>query len=72
MLQEPILLLGKDHFVDVDIQIHIQGGDCIAQIYTVRQALSKSLIAYCQKHVDDQSCKGERPLQLILYLGPMV
>jgi small subunit ribosomal protein S16e len=48
-LQEPILLLGKDRFADVDIRIRVKGGGRIAQIYAIRQALAKALVAYYQK-----------------------
>ena len=43
LIKEPVLLLGKDRFADVDIRI--------------RQALSKSLVAYYQKFVDEQTKK---------------
>jgi len=56
-LQEPILLLGKDRFSDVDIRIRVKGGGHTSQIYAIRQALSKSLVAYYQKYVDEQSKK---------------
>merc|ERR1712024_391758 len=46
-LQEPVLLLGKDKFADVGIRV--KGGGRIAQIYAIRQALSKSLVAFYQK-----------------------
>ena len=48
-LQEPVLLLGKDRFADVDIRIRVKGGGHTSQIYAIRQALSKSLVAYYQK-----------------------
>ena len=48
-LQEPLLLLGKDRFSEVDIRIRVKGGGRIAQIYAIRQALSKALVAYYQK-----------------------
>merc|ERR1712073_256864 len=54
-LQEPILLLGKDRFADVDIRIRVKGGGHNSQIYAIRQALSKSLVSYYQKYVDEQS-----------------
>merc|ERR1711913_26022 len=57
-LQEPILLLGKDRFSEVDIGIRVKGGGRISQIYAIRQALSKSLVAYYQKYVDEQSKKA--------------
>merc|ERR1712055_743670 len=56
-LQEPVLLLGKDKFADVDVRIRVKGGGRIAQIYAIRQALSKSLVAFYQKYVDEQSKK---------------
>ena len=48
-LMEPIQLLGKDRFSEVDIRIRVKGGGRISQIYAIRQALSKSLVAYYQK-----------------------
>ena len=48
-LQEPLLLLGKDRFSEVDIRIRVKGGGRIAQVYAIRQALSKALVAYYQK-----------------------
>merc|ERR1712018_313800 len=57
-LQEPILLLGKERFADVDIRIRVKGGGHTSQIYAIRQALSKSLVAYYQKYVDESSKKA--------------
>merc|ERR1719392_597409 len=57
-LLEPVLLLGKDRFADVDVRIRVKGGGRIAQVYAIRQALSKSLVAYYQKYVDEQSKKA--------------
>eukprot|EP01104_Vermistella_antarctica_P003947 TRINITY_DN1434_c0_g1_i2.p1 TRINITY_DN1434_c0_g1~~TRINITY_DN1434_c0_g1_i2.p1 ORF type:complete len:147 (+),score=43.05 TRINITY_DN1434_c0_g1_i2:152-592(+) len=52
---EPILLLGRDRFADVDIRIRVRGGGYVAQIYAIRQALAKALVAYYQKFVDETS-----------------
>ena len=41
--------MGKDRFSDVDIRIRVKGGGRIAQIYAIRQALAKALVAYYQK-----------------------
>merc|ERR1712029_1058845 len=57
-LLEPVLLLGQDRFADVDVRIRVKGGGRIAQVYAIRQALSKSLVAYYQKYVDEQSKKA--------------
>ena len=40
-LMEPILLLGKDRFADIDMRIRVKGGGHTSQIYAIRQALSK-------------------------------
>merc|ERR1712168_1672818 len=56
-LLEPVNLLGKDRFADVDVRIRVKGGGRIAQVYAIRQALSKSLVAYYQQYVDEQSKK---------------
>merc|ERR1712045_998169 len=54
-LTEPVQLLGQDRFADVDVRIRVKGGGRIAQVYAIRQALSKSPVAYYQKYVDEQS-----------------
>jgi small subunit ribosomal protein S16e len=46
---EPILLLGKERFAAVDIRVRVRGGGHTSQVYAIRQAISKSLIAYYQK-----------------------
>ncbi|CAG9766689.1 unnamed protein product [Ceutorhynchus assimilis] len=56
-LQEPILLLGKDKFSAVDIRVRVNGGGHVSQIYAIRQAISKALVAYYQKYVDEASKK---------------
>merc|ERR1739848_43855 len=54
-LQAPILLLGKERFADIDMRIRVKGGGHVSQVYAIRQALSKALVAYYQKYVDEQS-----------------
>jgi len=56
-LMEPINLLGKERFSGVDIRIRVKGGGHVAQIYAIRQALSKAVVAYYQKYVDEASKK---------------
>jgi small subunit ribosomal protein S16e len=46
---EPVLLLGFHHFAGVDIRVRVKGGGFTAQIYAIRQAICKSLVAYYQK-----------------------
>ncbi|KAK2714996.1 hypothetical protein QYM36_009853 [Artemia franciscana] len=54
-LQEPILLLGKDRFSEVDIRVRVNGGGHVAQIYAIRQSIAKALVAFYQKYVDEAS-----------------
>ncbi|KAL8577729.1 40S ribosomal protein S16 [Nucella lapillus] len=65
-LEEPLMLLGAERFAGVDIRVRVKGGGHVAQVYAVRQAISKSLIAYYQKFVDEQSKKEIRDI-LIAY-----
>ena len=52
-LYEPILVLGKDKFKQVDIRIRTRGGGKVSQIYAIRQAIAKALVSYYQKYVDE-------------------
>jgi small subunit ribosomal protein S16e len=54
-VQEPILLLGSSRFEGIDIRVKVKGGGYVAQIYAIRQAISKAIIAYYQRYVDEQS-----------------
>ncbi|KAH0567630.1 40S ribosomal protein S16-like [Cotesia glomerata] len=65
-LQEPILILGKEKFAGVDMRVRVNGGGHIAQIYAIRQAIAKALVAYYQKYVDEAS-KKEIKEMLIQY-----
>lgn len=61
-LEEPIHLLGRQKFAEVDVRIRVRGGGRIAQIYAIRQALAKSLVAYTQKYIDEATKKEIRDL----------
>ncbi|KAI0435208.1 ribosomal protein S5 domain 2-type protein [Xylaria sp. FL1042] len=52
---EPLLVIGLDKFANVDIRVRVSGGGQTSQVYAVRQAISKALIAYYQKYVDEHS-----------------
>ncbi|PRP86149.1 40S ribosomal protein S16-like [Planoprotostelium fungivorum] len=56
-LQEPILILGKEKFSNLDIKIRVSGGGPVAKVYAVRQAIGKGIVAYYQKYVDEQQKK---------------
>ncbi|TMW69587.1 hypothetical protein Poli38472_001743 [Pythium oligandrum] len=61
---EPVLLLGQQRFANVDIRIRVKGGGHTAQIYAIRQAIAKSLVAYYQKFVDEASKKEIKEILL--------
>ncbi|KXS14198.1 ribosomal protein S16, partial [Gonapodya prolifera JEL478] len=61
---EPVLLLGKERFAGVDIRIRVKGGGHTSQVYAIRQALAKGIVAYYQKFVDEASKKEIRDILL--------
>ena len=63
-LMEPILLLGQEEFAGYDIRLRVRGGGYISQLYAVRLALCKALIAYQQKFVDEQSKRRVKEILL--------
>ena len=52
---EPILLVGGNKFKEVNIRVRVQGGGQTNQVFAVRQAIAKALLAYYQKYHDEQS-----------------
>ncbi|KAG9307759.1 hypothetical protein G9A89_023324 [Geosiphon pyriformis] len=54
---EPILILGLDKFKHVDIRVRVKGGGHTSQIYAIRQAIAKAIVAYNQKYVDEATKK---------------
>merc|ERR1719160_2146420 len=54
---EPLLLLGKDKWNKVDIRLRVKGGGFTGQIYALRQAIAKGIVAYYQKYIDEASKK---------------
>ncbi|KAG6952202.1 hypothetical protein JG687_00013161 [Phytophthora cactorum] len=61
---EPVLLLGQQRFANVDIRIRVKGGGHTAQIYAIRQAIAKAIVAYYQKYVDEASKKEIKDILL--------
>lgn len=39
----------QEKFAGVDIRVRVNGGGHVSQIYAIRQAISKALVAYYQK-----------------------
>merc|ERR1719502_796705 len=54
---EPLLLLGTDKWKKVDIRLRVKGGGYTSQIYALRQAIAKGIVAYYQKYIDEASKK---------------
>ena len=52
-VQEPILLLGASRFEGIDMRIRVRGGGYTAQIYAIRQAIAKGIVAWYQRFVDE-------------------
>ncbi|KJE93211.1 ribosomal protein S16 [Capsaspora owczarzaki ATCC 30864] len=65
-VSEPLLLLGKERFSGLDIRVRVAGGGNVAQIYAVRQAIAKAIVAFYQKFVDEASKKEIKDL-LVAY-----
>ena len=43
------IFFSQQRFSEVDIRIKVKGGGHVAQVYAIRQAIAKSLVAYYQK-----------------------
>ena len=54
------------HLANVDIRVRVSGGGHTSQIYAIRQAIAKSIIAYYQKYVDEHS-KNQLKQALVQY-----
>jgi small subunit ribosomal protein S16e len=49
---EPVLVVGEDSFSSIDIRVRVKGGGHTSQIYAIRQAIAKAVVAYYAKYVD--------------------
>ena len=54
-LYEPIYLVGGDKYAGVNIRVRVRGGGQSNQVFAIRQAIAKALIAYYQKYEDEAS-----------------
>ncbi|KAL7569484.1 hypothetical protein ACA910_009717 [Epithemia clementina (nom. ined.)] len=57
---EPVLIAGQDKFGSLDVRVRVSGGGITAQMYAIRAAIAKSVIAYHAKYVDEQSAQALR------------
>ncbi|KAF7347880.1 40S ribosomal protein S16 [Mycena venus] len=51
-IYEPILVVGEDEYAPVDIRVRVKGGGHTSQVYAIRQAIAKALVAYHAKYID--------------------
>ncbi|KDN52173.1 putative 40S ribosomal protein S16 [Tilletiaria anomala UBC 951] len=59
---EPVLVVGEDKFAPVDIRVRVSGGGHTSQVYAIRQAIAKALVAYYAKFFDASSALDLRQL----------
>ncbi|KAL9715891.1 40S ribosomal protein S16 [Leucoagaricus gongylophorus] len=52
---EAVLVAGEDSFKEVDIRVRVKGGGHTSQVYAIRQAIAKALVAYYAKYIDAYS-----------------
>jgi small subunit ribosomal protein S16e len=52
---EPILLVGARDYSGLKIKVRVRGGGPTSQLYAVRMAIAKALVAWKQKYVDEDS-----------------
>ncbi|KAF8314274.1 40S ribosomal protein S16 [Clavulina sp. PMI_390] len=49
---EPILVVGEEAFSRIDMRVRVKGGGHVSQVYAIRQAIAKALVAYYAKYED--------------------
>ncbi|GKT24493.1 Ribosomal protein S9 like protein [Aduncisulcus paluster] len=52
-LHEPFHVLGRERFGQVDIRVRVTGGGYIAQVYAIRQAIARGVVAFYAKYKDE-------------------
>ena len=68
---EPLLLLGQKRVNMMDVRIRVRGGGHTCQVYAIRQALAKGIVAFHQKFIDEAS-KREVKEMLLQYDRQMI
>jgi len=51
-IYESVLVVGEDSFANIDVRVRVKGGGHTSQIYAIRQAIAKAVVAYYAKYVD--------------------
>jgi len=52
---EGVLVAGEESFAGIDIRVRVKGGGHTSQVYAIRQAIAKAVVAYYAKYVDAYS-----------------
>jgi small subunit ribosomal protein S16e len=65
-IYEPVLVAGEDSFAPLDIRVRAKGGGHTSQVYAIRQAIAKALVAYYAKYIDAYSAM-ELKKKLVAY-----
>ena len=65
-IYEPVLVAGEESFGILDIRVRVKGGGHVSQIYAIRQAIAKAVVAYYAKYVDASSAM-ELKKKLVAY-----
>lgn len=52
---EPLIILGSKYLSNIDIRVRVKGGGHVSQIYAIRQAEAKAIVAFYHKFVDEES-----------------
>ena len=52
---EPVLVAGEEAFQSIDVRVRAKGGGHTSQVYAIRQAIAKAIVAYYAKYVDAAS-----------------
>ncbi|KAJ3894771.1 ribosomal protein S9/S16-domain-containing protein [Lentinula edodes] len=63
---EPVLVAGEENFAPMDIRVRVKGGGHTSQVYAIRQAIAKALVAYHAKFSDAYSAM-ELKKKLVAY-----
>jgi len=63
---EAVLAAGEENFAFIDIRLRVKGGGHTSQVYALRQAIAKSVVAYHAKYIDASSAL-ELKKKLVFY-----
>ena len=65
-IYEPVLVAGEESFAPLDIRVRAKGGGHTSQVYAIRQAIAKAVVAYYAKYIDAYSAM-ELKKKLVAY-----